>query len=55
MSLTDVPRDIYLVAKNQLHQEPENDAESFYFAISGDYYVKNMVTNVQKNLMDHER
>ena len=47
------PPDIYLGAQIHSHQELEVDADSFCYAIYGDHYVKNVVNNVQNNLMAH--
>ena len=49
------PPDIYLEPQIYSHQEPEYCADSFCCTIFGEHYVKNMVTNAQKKLMDHGR
>ena len=48
-----IPTDIYLGAQIPGHREPDYDAEYFFYAIYGDKYVKNMVSNVQKKLIYH--
>ena len=47
------PPYIYLLAQIRRNREPEDDAESFWYAISGDHRMKNFVTDVQNISIDH--
>ena len=47
------PPKIYLGAHIHRHWEQEDDPEFFWYDISCDYYVNNMVANAQKKSMYH--
>ena len=47
--------DVYLGYQIWRHRYPEDDSDFFCYAISGDHYMKNIVSNVQKKLTDQGR
>ena len=55
MGLPYGPPDIYLGTHICKHQHPYDDSDSFCYTISGNHYMNNAVSNVQKKLMYHVR
>ena len=47
--------DVYLGVHIRSHQDSEDKSDSFLYAISGNYYVKNIVANVNMKIIDHFR
>ena len=49
------PPYVYLGSQIWRYWYPEDHGDSFFYTVYGDQYVKNVVANVQKKLMDHGR